>query len=84
MSLFDRIFGGADAVYGLTVGAIDDAITKYGADKAVSFPDTAYCLPCYYAVSGNKIKTLGELREACETLKSLNSAETREANPLLS
>ena len=84
MGLYERIFAGSDAVYGLTVGAIDDAIAKYGADKAVSFPDTAYCLPCYYAVSGTKVETLGELRDACKTLEALNSAETREANPLLS
>ena len=52
MTLYERIFAGSDAVYGLTVGAIDDAIAKHGADKAISFPDTAYCLPCYYAVTG--------------------------------
>ena len=57
MTLYERIFAGSDAVYGLTVGAIDDAIAKHGADKAISFPDTAYCLPCYYAVTGQKIKT---------------------------
>ena len=38
--LIDRIFNGNDAVYGLTVGAIDDAIEKNGADKAVGFPNT--------------------------------------------
>ena len=45
--LINRIFNGNDAVYGLTVGAIDAAIAQHGADKAVGFPDTAYCLPCY-------------------------------------
>ena len=49
MTLFDRVFGGNDAVYGLTEGAIDGAIAQYGEDKAVSFPNTAYSLPCYYA-----------------------------------
>ena len=46
---------------GLTEEAVDDAIQANGADKAVGFPHTAYCLPCYYAVTGVKIKTLGEL-----------------------
>ena len=41
MTLFDRVFGGNDAVYGLTEGAIDGAIAQYGEDKAVSFPNTA-------------------------------------------
>ena len=40
MTLFDRVFGGNDAVYGLTEGAIDGAIAQYGEDKAVSFPNT--------------------------------------------
>ena len=46
MTLFESVFAGNDAVYGLTEGAINQAIEKYGADKAVSFPDTAYSLPC--------------------------------------
>ena len=63
MTLFDRVFGGNDAVYGLTEGAIDGAIAQYGEDKAVSFPNTAYSLPCYYAVTGTKVTTLKELKE---------------------
>ena len=42
MTLFDRVFGGNDAVYGLTEAAIDGAIAQYGADQAVAFPNTAY------------------------------------------
>ena len=69
--LINRIFNGNDAVYGLTVGAIDAAIAEHGADKAVGFPDTAYCLPCYYAVTGVKVKTLGDLKEAAGVVKTL-------------
>ena len=69
--LINRIFNGNDAVYGLTVGAIDAAIAQHGADKAVGFPDTAYCLPCYYAVTGVKVKTLGDLKEAVGVVKTL-------------
>ena len=69
--LINRIFNGNDAVYGLTVQAVDDAIQKHGADKAVGFPHTAYCLPCYYAVTGVKVKTLGELKEALGVVKTL-------------
>ena len=36
--LIDRIFNGNDAVYGLTVQAVDGAIAQHGADKAVGFP----------------------------------------------
>ena len=52
--LIDRIFNGNDAVYGLTCQAVEEAIAQHGADKAVEFPHTAYCLPCYYAVTGVK------------------------------
>ena len=58
MTLFERVFGGNDAVYGLTEGAIDAAIAQHGEEKAVSFPNTAYALPCYYAVTGTKVTNL--------------------------
>ena len=45
MTLFERVFGGNDAVYGLTEAAVDAAIAANGEEKAVSFPDTAYALP---------------------------------------
>jgi acetyl-CoA synthase len=77
MTLFDVIFKGNDAVYGLTEGAINDAIAKYGEDKAVSFPDTAYCLPCYYAVTGVKVTSLKELKEALGVVKTLMTREQK-------
>ena len=77
MTLFDVVFSGNDAVYGLTEKAIDDAIAANGADKAVSFPNTAYSLPCYYAVTGTKVGTLGELKEALGVVKILITREKR-------
>ena len=43
--LTDLIYGGSDAVIGLTEGAVNDAIAKYGPDKEIAFPDTAYFFP---------------------------------------
>ena len=77
MTLFDRVFGGNDAVYGLTEAAIDGAIAQYGADQAVAFPNTAYSLPCYYAVTGTKVTNLGELKEALGVVKTLMTREKR-------
>ena len=77
MTLFDVVFSGNDTVYGLTEGAINDAIAKHGADKAVSFPNTAYSLPCYYGVTGTKVATLGELKEALGVVKTLMTREKR-------
>ena len=71
MTLFERVFGGNDAVYGLTEAAIDGAIAQHGADHAFSFPGTAYSLPCYYGVTGVKVETLGQLKEALGVVKTL-------------
>ena len=77
MTLFETVFSGNDAVYGLTENAINSAIEQYGADKAVSFPNTAYSLPCYYAVTGVKVGTLGELKNALGVVKTLMTRENR-------
>ena len=69
--LTDLIYGGSNAVAGLTEGAVNDAIAKYGADKAISFPDTAYFFPTIYAATGVKVKTLGDLVPCVGVLKSL-------------
>ena len=66
MTLFDRVFGGNDYNYARTVAAIDEAIAANGEGCAVSFPNTAYNLPCYYGITGKKINTLGELKAALE------------------
>ena len=79
MTLFESVFAGNDAVYGLTEGAINQAIEKYGADKAVSFPDTAYSLPCYYAVTGTKVGTLAELKDALAVVKTLSGGSQSRA-----
>jgi len=77
VTLFDVVFSGNDTVYGLTEGAINDAIAKHGADKAIAFPDTAYSLPCYYGVTGTKVSTLGELKDALGVVKTLMTREKR-------
>ena len=69
--LTDLIYGGSNAVAGLTEGAVNAAIAKYGADKEIAFPDTAYCFPTIYAATGVKVKTLGDLPACVGVLKSL-------------
>ena len=69
--LTDLIYGGSNAVAGLTEGAVNDAIARYGADKAIAFPDTAYFFPTIYAATGVKVKTLGDLPACVGVLKSL-------------
>ncbi|MGN0266577.1 MAG: acetyl-CoA decarbonylase/synthase complex subunit alpha/beta [Lachnospiraceae bacterium] len=79
--LTDLIYAGSNAVAGLTEGAVNEAISKYGADQAISFGDTAYFLPTIYAATGVKVKTLGDLPACIGVLKSLisNKEELGEA-----
>ena len=69
--LTDLIYGGSHAVAGLTEGAVNDAIAKFGADKAIAFPDTAYFFPTIYAATGVKVAKLGDLPACVGVLKSL-------------
>ena len=73
--LTDLIYGGSNAVAGLTEGAVNDAIAKYGEDKPVVMPDTAYFLPTIYAATGVKVEKLGDLPACVGVLKSLITNE---------
>ena len=69
--LTDLIYGGSNAVAGLTEQAVNDAIAKFGPEKEIAFPDTAYYFPTIYAATGVKVKTLGDLPACVGVLKSL-------------
>ena len=73
--LFDLIYGGSDAVIGLTEGAVNDAIAELGEDAPVAFPDTAYFLPTIYAATGVKVEKLGDLPACVGVMKSLVTHE---------
>ena len=77
MTLFERVFGGNDYNYERTVAAVNEAIAANGEGCAVSFPGTAYSLPCYYGVTGVKVETLGQLKEALGVVKTLMTRENR-------
>ncbi len=77
MTLFDRVFGGNDYNYQRTVAAIDQAIATYGEAEPVSFPATAYSLPCYYGITGVKISNLGEMKAAMDNIKSMMTRAPR-------
>ncbi len=78
MTLFDRVFGGSSEMYALAEKSVSEAIEKYGLDKAVSLPNTAYSIPCYYAVTGVKLTTLAEVKDALEgTIKEMMTRKER-------
>ena len=70
-ALTDLIYAGSNAVAGLTVNAVNDAIAKHGAETKVAFPDTAYFFPTIYAATGVKVTKLGDLTACVGVLKSL-------------
>lgn len=45
MTLFERVFGGNDAVYGLTEAAIDNAIAQYGEARLCPSPTLPILCP---------------------------------------
>ena len=53
---------------------LTQAIKKYGAEKEIRYPDTAYYLPVISALSGEKVETLGQLPAILNknVLRSLN------------
>ncbi|MDR2068370.1 MAG: hypothetical protein LBP71_00690, partial [Spirochaetaceae bacterium] len=74
-ALTDLIYAGANAVAGLTEGAVKSAIEKYGADKEIAFPDTAYFFPTIFTATGVKVEKLETLTACVGVLKSLISGK---------
>jgi acetyl-CoA synthase len=70
-ALTDLIYQGANAVAGLTEGAVKAAIEKYGADREIAFPDTAYFFPTIFTATGVKVEKLETLTACVGVLKSL-------------
>ncbi|MCI8813807.1 MAG: CO dehydrogenase/CO-methylating acetyl-CoA synthase complex subunit beta, partial [Lachnospiraceae bacterium] len=57
--------------------AVNAAIAKYGEEKAVGFPETAYALAAYYAETGDKITNLKECKEGLAYIKTQMPRERR-------
>ncbi len=78
MTLFERVFNGSDDMFNMAVKAVDEAIAKYGEDKAVSLPNTAYGIPCLYAFTAKKYDTLGAIKnEALPAIQEMMVKENR-------
>ena len=68
-TLFDRVFKGSDEMYDVAVKALEEASAKYPDSEPIAFPDTAYYLACIYAMTGQKITNLGELKGVMNWIK---------------
>ena len=60
-NLFKQAFDGAVIATSYAEILLNQAITEYGADMPVCYPDTAYKLPVITALSGEDVKTLNDL-----------------------
>jgi acetyl-CoA synthase len=71
MNLYQTVFAGSQQALDTAAEYLEKAIAIKGEDQKIAFPDTAYSLPMIYAITGNRIGTLGELRDALDLAKSL-------------
>jgi acetyl-CoA synthase len=62
---------GAHALVGRAEKALGEAIKAKGEAEPFALPDTAYYLPVVYAMTGQKCKTLGDLKPIIEQAKAL-------------
>ncbi|MFZ7119962.1 MAG: acetyl-CoA decarbonylase/synthase complex subunit alpha/beta [Eubacteriaceae bacterium] len=69
MNLFKIIYSGMNQYLELAETMVQKAITEKGKEASVKFPSTAYSLPVIYAITGEKIGTVGELEKALELAK---------------
>ncbi len=68
-TLFDRVFKGSDEMYDVAVKALEEASAKYPDSEPIAFPDTAYYLACIYAMTGQQITNLGDLKGIMNWIK---------------
>jgi len=62
---------GAHAIVDRVEGKVNAATEKYGADKPVELPNTAYYLPVIYGIAGMKVETLGDMLPVIEKCREL-------------
>jgi acetyl-CoA synthase len=51
---------GSHAIHDRVEKRIEEALEKYGDKQEIEFPNTAYYLPIIYAMTGEKVETLGD------------------------
>ncbi len=62
---------GAHKIIDMAENSFEDAVKKFGKDKEVSFPNTAYYLPIIYSMLGAKVEKLGDMEEIFKECRGL-------------
>ncbi len=66
---------GAHKIVNMAEEKFEEAIKKYGAEKEVAFPNTAYFLPIIYSMLGAKVQTLGDMKDIFQECRKLLPAQ---------
>ena len=66
-----RAIRGAYSVVGRAEEAYKKALADFGPDKKVDLPNTGYYLPVIYAMSGEKVETVGDMDKIIKECKKL-------------
>ncbi len=62
---------GAQKIIDMAESSYEDAVKKFGKDKEVSFPNTAYYLPIIYSMLGAKVEKLGDMEDIFKECRGL-------------
>ncbi len=84
MTLMDRVFRGSDKMYQDARAAVEEAVAKFGADKEVALPHTAYSLPVIYGFTGTKINTLADMQKMLDIIGESWMTRNKRVNDVFS
>jgi len=73
--LYKQAFDGAVIATSYAEILLNQAIKEYGEDNPVCYPDTAYRIPVITALSGEEVKTLGDLVPILNRIRTRNIRE---------
>ncbi|MDI6756051.1 MAG: acetyl-CoA decarbonylase/synthase complex subunit alpha/beta, partial [Thermodesulfobacteriota bacterium] len=73
---------GAYNIVSKAEGTYKKALEKYGPDKKLEFPNTAYYLPIIYSILGIPVKTLGDAKKPLEIIRKLLPAHVKNVHHL--
>ena len=69
---------GAKNIIDMAEETYEEALVKFGPEKEVAFPNTAYFLPIIYSMLGAKIEKLGDMKDIFQECRSLLPAVVTE------
>ncbi|MBI0582799.1 MAG: CO dehydrogenase/CO-methylating acetyl-CoA synthase complex subunit beta [Methanomassiliicoccus sp.] len=80
--LFALAVQGARVAVDLAERSVQEAVSKYGPDHPVEYPETCYELPSVFAWDGRETKTLGQLEEIMASYRTKFTGDATVENAL--